>query len=165
MLPSGRRLAYPQARLEPGRYTTQIVFNDNARGGWSDCRGWHGTFTENAVQAISRDLLAAAIMRLEAANHPVVLHVHDEVVCEVPHSGNADEFLQLMTALPDWAVGLPLAAKVWTRERYAKSTASGADVGYSDNRTGIGDTAGTGCVGANSADANSARGANRPAAG
>jgi len=123
-LPSGRRLAYPQARLEPGQYTTQIVFNDNARGGWSDCRGWHGTFTENAVQAISRDLLAGAIMRLEAANYPIVLHVHDEVVCEVPHSGNTNEFLQVMTALPDWAAELPLAAKVWTRERYAKSTAS-----------------------------------------
>src|SRR5262249_43389247 len=38
-LPSGRRLAYPETRLEPGRYATQIVFKDNARGGWSDCRG------------------------------------------------------------------------------------------------------------------------------
>ena len=60
-LPSGRRLAYPQARLVPGEFdgTTQIVFKDNARGGWNDNRGWHGTFTENVVQAISRDLLAA----------------------------------------------------------------------------------------------------------
>jgi hypothetical protein len=63
-------------------------------------------------------------LRLENTGFPVILHVHDEVICEVPNSGNADEFLQLMTALPDWAVGLPLAAKVWVRERYAKSTAS-----------------------------------------
>ena len=123
-LPSGRQLSYPEIRLEPGQYATQIVFKDNARGGWGDCRGWHGVFVENVVQAISRDLLAGAIMRLENAGFPVVLHVHDEVICEVPNSGRAGEFLQLMTALPDWAVGLPLAAKVWTRERYAKSTAS-----------------------------------------
>jgi CHC2 zinc finger/Toprim domain len=29
---------------------------------------------------------------------------------------------RLMTALPDWAAGLPLTAKAWSRERYAKPT-------------------------------------------
>jgi DNA polymerase len=125
MLPSGRRLAYPEARLEPGKFegTTQIVFKDNARGGWSEMRGWHGTFVENVVQAISRDLLAAAMLRLEAAGYPIVLHVHDEVVAEVPLGfGGAEQFLELMTALPDWASGLPTAAKIWTRTCYAKSS-------------------------------------------
>jgi hypothetical protein len=128
-LPSGRRLAYPETRLEPGKFydTKQIVFKDNARGGWSDARGWYGAFTENVVQAISRDLLAAAMQRLELAGYVVVLHCHDEVVCEVPENfGNAEGFLGLMTALPDWAEGLPLAAKAWTRERYAKPTSSPA---------------------------------------
>jgi DNA polymerase len=120
-LPSGRRLAYPRAHLELDRYAMRIVFKDNARGGWSDVRGWHGTFTENVVQAISRDLLAEALQRLEAANYPVVLHCHDEAVCEVPERfGSAEEFLRLMTELPRWAVGLPLAAKAWIRVRYAK---------------------------------------------
>ena len=125
-LPSGRRLTYPQARLVPGEFdgTTQIMFKDNARGGWNDNRGWHGTFTENVVQAISRDLLAAGMQRLEAAGHPVVLHVHDEIVCEVPATAdNGDKFLALLTELPDWAAGLPLAAKVWRGQRYAKTTA------------------------------------------
>ena len=125
-LPSGRRLTYPQARLVPGEFdgTTQIMFKDNARGGWNDNRGWHGTFTENVVQAISRDLLAAGMQRLEAAGYPVVLHVHDEIVCEVPATADdRDKFLALLTELPDWAAGLPLAAKVWRGQRYAKTTA------------------------------------------
>jgi DNA polymerase family A/CHC2 zinc finger len=125
-LPSGRRLSYPQARLMPGEFdgTTQIVFKDNARGGWNDNRGWHGTFTENVVQAISRDLLAAAMQRLEAAGYPVVLHVHDEIVCEVPAAAdNHDRFLELLTESPEWGAGLPLAAKVWSGQRYAKTAA------------------------------------------
>jgi DNA polymerase len=123
-LPSGRKLVYPKARLEPGRFdTTQIVFQDNGRGGWSEIRGWYGTFTENVVQAIARDLLAAAMLRLDTAGYPIVLHVHDEAVAEVPEGfGNTDGFLRLMTALPDWASGLPIAAKPWTRACYAKSS-------------------------------------------
>ena len=125
-LPSGRRLTYPQIRLVPGEFdgTTQIIFKDNARGGWNDNRGWHGTFTENVVQAIARDLLAAAMIRLESAGYPVILHVHDEIVCEMrPAAGNRDNFLKLLTELPDWAAGLPLTAKVWSGQRYAKTEA------------------------------------------
>jgi DNA polymerase len=125
-LPSGRRLAYPEARLVPGEFdgTTQIVFKDNARGGWTDSRGWHGTFTENVVQAIARDLLAAAMIRLESAGFPVILHCHDECVCEVPAAADDHaRFLKLLTELPDWAAGLPIAAQVWSGQRYAKTTA------------------------------------------
>jgi DNA polymerase bacteriophage-type len=124
ILPSGRRLVYPKARLEPGKFDTQIVFRDNGRGGWSEIRGWYGTFTENVVQAIARDLLAAAMQRLEAGGYSIVLHVHDEAVAEVPEGfGSTDEFLRLMTTLPAWATGLPIAAKPWTRNCYAKSSA------------------------------------------
>jgi DNA polymerase len=124
-LPSGRSVSYPKARLGPGKFegTREIYFKDNAKGAWTDCSSWYGLLVENAVQAIARDLLAAAIMRLEAAGYPVVLHVHDEIVCEVPEGfGSLAEFHALMTKLPDWANGLPVAAKVRSGNRYAKSS-------------------------------------------
>ena len=122
ILPSGRRLAYPRAHLVPGDFAPQIVFKDNARGAWSDIRGWHGTFTENVVQAVARDLLAAAMARLEAHGYPVVFHVHDEIVCEVPiDAGDTKRFLELMSQLPAWATNLPIVAKAWSGARYAKS--------------------------------------------
>ena len=120
-LPSDRRLAYPEARLEPGKFDQpQIVFKDNAKGCFNDQRGWFGTFTENVVQAVARDLLAAAMVRLEANGFQIVLHVHDEAVAEVPEGSSAEDFRRLMTELPAWATGLPIAAKAWTGRCYSK---------------------------------------------
>jgi DNA polymerase bacteriophage-type len=122
-LPSGRKLAYPGAHFGPGKFDSmQIYFRDNARGGWKEMRGWHGTWAENLVQAMSRDLLVGAMTRLEAAGYPIVLTVHDEVICEVPEGfGSVDEMRRLVLELPPWAEGLPIAAKVWTRSRYIKT--------------------------------------------
>lgn len=123
-LPSGRRLAYPEACLVPGKFedTSALRFKDNAKGGWTDVEVWYGTIVENVVQATARDLLAAAMLRLEAAGYKIVLTVHDEIVAEVPEGvGSVEEFQRLMIELPEWATGLPIAAKVWTRKRYAKS--------------------------------------------
>jgi len=85
-LPSDRRLAYPEACLVSGKFTRELRYRDNARGGWTDYGAWYGTLVENAVQATARDLLAATMLRLEAASFSIVLTVHDEVVCEVPES-------------------------------------------------------------------------------
>jgi hypothetical protein len=65
------------------------------------------------------------MLRLEAAGYPIVLHVHDEVVAEVPESfGSTTEFLRLLTTPPTWATNLPIAAKAWTRTCYAKPSLS-----------------------------------------
>ena len=103
-----------------------VMFKDNAAGKWVDCRygqgAYGGLWTENIVQAIARDLLAAAMMRLEAAGYHIVLHVHDEIVAEAPiEFGSIEEFQRLITTLPDWAAGLPIAAKVRNGERFSKS--------------------------------------------
>ena len=98
------------------------MFKDNARGGWNDVTAWYGVFVENVVQGTARDLLAAAMLRAERAGFPIVLHVHDELVAEVPvDRADADEFRRLMIEPPGWAAGLPIAAKVRIGERYSKS--------------------------------------------
>jgi DNA polymerase len=122
-LPSGRSIAYPEAHIAPGKFenTTMIMFKDNAEGGWADVDSWYSTFTENVVQGMARDLLAAAIVRIEQAGFPVVLHCHDEIISEVPADcADTAKFIELMTASPDWADGLPVAAKVWSGPRYIK---------------------------------------------
>jgi len=127
-LPSGRRLAYPFPQLRADdRGNLAVVFMDNAGGKWTECRGGHGayggTWIENAVQAVARDLFAASMLRLEAAGYEIVLHVHDEIVAEVPDDfGTAEQFLQILTASPSWADGLPIAAKVRSGQRFCKIT-------------------------------------------
>jgi DNA polymerase len=121
-LPSGRRIVYPEARLVANKfegYPPDVVFKDNAYGKWQDMRGWHGTFVENVVQGTARELLAEAIVRFEQHGLAVVLHVHDEAVCELPADGISEaDFLALMLTAPAWADGLPLAGKCWSGLRY-----------------------------------------------
>jgi hypothetical protein len=125
-LPAGRRIAYPFPRLiRNNRGGLVVTFQDNAAGQWTEARHgqgmYGGVWCENAVQACARDLFAAAMLRLEAAGYPIVLHVHDEVAAEVPEGrGIAAEFRELLTTPPDWAVELPLAAKVRESRRFAK---------------------------------------------
>jgi DNA polymerase len=92
-LPSQREIAYPQARLITikdrfDRDRTALTFYDNALGQWREYKPgkgiWGGVYTENLTQAVARDVLADAMLRADAAGFPIVLHVHDAVVCEVP---------------------------------------------------------------------------------
>ena len=58
---------------------------------------------ENCTQAIARDLLAHALQNLEAAGYPIVFHVHDEAVMEVPiGQGRVEEACRIMAIPPDW---------------------------------------------------------------
>jgi DNA polymerase len=129
-LPSGRRNAYPFPRLIDDKFgDKRVVFKDTAFGKFADCRNgegaYGGTWIENAVQALSRDLLAAAMLRLEAAGYPITFHIHDEIVAEVPDDfGSAEEFSNILLMLPDWATGLPMAAKVRNGPRFAKAQKS-----------------------------------------
>jgi DNA polymerase len=124
-LPSGRKLAYPYPRIVGDEREQRVVFADNSAGQFRDCRhgqgAYGGLWTENVVSGIARDLLAEAMLRIEAAGYPIVLHVHDEVVAEVPIGfGSLEEFTQLMTRKPTWALDLPIAASAWTGSRYSK---------------------------------------------
>ena len=133
-----------------------MVFADNAAGQFKDCRNgqgaYAGTWTENVVSGIARDLLADAILRVEAAGYPIVLHVHDELVCEVPIGfGSVEEFTHLMTRKPAWALELPIAASAWTRAallqmKGASTPADNRAANAVSNETYTGGTYGAVCV-------------------
>jgi DNA polymerase len=124
-LPSGRKISYPQPRIVGDEREQHVVFADNAAGQFLDCRhgqgAYGGLWTENVVSGIARDLLAEAMLRIEAAGYPIIMHVHDEVVAEVPLGfGSGEEFIRLMTRRPTWALELPIAANAWQDSRYVK---------------------------------------------
>jgi DNA polymerase bacteriophage-type len=125
-LPSGRKLGYPRPRIIGDEREQHVVFADNSEGRFRDCRNGQGAYgglwTENVISGIARDLLAEAMPRIEAAGYPIILTVHDEVVCEVPIGfGSAEELVRLMTRKPAWAPDLPIAASAWTGLRYVKN--------------------------------------------
>jgi DNA polymerase len=124
-LPSGRKLSYPQPRIIGDAREQRVVFTDNSLGQFKDCRhgqgAYGGLWAENIVSGIARDILAEAMQRIEAAGYPIVLHVHDELVAEVPIGfGSLEDFIHLMTRKPAWALDLPIAASAWSGPRYCK---------------------------------------------
>jgi DNA polymerase bacteriophage-type len=124
-LPSGRKISYPQPRIVGDKREQRVIFSDNTEGQFRDCRhgqgAYGGLWTENVVSGIARDILAEAMIRIEAAGYPIVLHVHDEIVAEVPlGTGSREEFTRLMTRRPAWALDLPIAASAWRDSRYTK---------------------------------------------
>ena len=123
-LPSGRKLFYPspyisvnQFEREALHYRTQIGAN------WGTNSTYGGKLTENITQAVARDCLAAAITRLSDAGYRITMHIHDEVVIEIPEEG-ADETLEKVNAIMSdplpWAPGLHLTAAGFTSKYYMK---------------------------------------------
>lgn len=123
-LPAGRELYYLNPRVEEdsgtGRFVVTYEGHENG-GKWGRLRTYGGRLAENITQAIARDCLAEALLRLDAAGYDITFHVHDEVVLEVPYGqGGVDEVIQIMTAAIPWAPGLPLAANAFETEFYCK---------------------------------------------
>ena len=83
---------------------------------------WGGKLTENVVQAVARDVLMEALLRLDETNlYDPVLAVHDEIACEREiGKGSTKEFIALMSKVPEWAKGLPIKVEAWSETRYRK---------------------------------------------
>lgn len=80
--------------------------------GWVEQQTYGGRLTENVVQAASRDLLAHGMLHADRAGYNIVMHVHDEIVCEQPEGhGSVEELERLMGTLPTWAEGWPVFAR------------------------------------------------------
>lgn len=131
-LPSGRRLNYLQPRIETVKRTFQrtgpdgkpytetrmmetLTYAGQATGSraWVRVQTHPGKLAENVTQAVAADVLACGIMAAEADGFPIVLHVHDEIVAEVwDHDTDhtPERLCEVMSRVPKWAPGLPLAA-------------------------------------------------------
>ena len=119
-LPNGRELSYVKPRLDADDNIT-YEGTIQSSGGWGRIESYGPKFVENIVQATARDCLAEAMFRLEAAGFPIVFHVHDEVICEVPNGvSSAKELGNLMGEAIPWAAGLPLRADAYECEYYRK---------------------------------------------
>jgi DNA polymerase len=125
-LPSGRKLSYISPRLEiDENYNKSVLTYEGVDGitkQWTRLKTYGGKLTENIVQAIARDCLADAMLRLEASGYKIVMHIHDEVVLDVPFGfGSLEEVNDIMAFPIHWAKGLPLRAEAFEAEYYKKS--------------------------------------------
>jgi DNA polymerase len=75
---------------------------------------------QNLNQGFARDVFAEAVLRVEAAGIPVILHIHDEVLCHVPAGFDKNKLTELMTVRPSWAKKLPIASDTKLMPRYKK---------------------------------------------
>lgn len=122
-LPSGRCLSYVKPRLieKEGRENIAHMGLNTARK-WDLIDTYGGKLVENIVQATARDCLAVALMRLDRAGYKTVMHVHDEIVLEVPDDDiNAMETVKALMNEPiEWAPGLKLDSAGFESEFYMK---------------------------------------------
>lgn len=127
-LPMGRKLSYYKPRID----RTQTLYGERLQisylGVVSQSKKflrvhtWGGKLTENVVQAVARDLVMEALLRLEKTGiYFPVLAVHDEIVGERnKEKGSTEEFEKIMSEVPEWASGLPIKVEAWSEDRYRK---------------------------------------------
>ena len=121
-LPSGRRLAYVKPKMDLNRFGNESVTYEGVgmQKKWLRLESYGPKFVENIVQATSRDILAEAMLRLDAHGYKIVMHVHDEVVIEAPADASLAEISAKMSLSPTWAKGLLLRADGYVTDFYRK---------------------------------------------
>lgn len=123
-LPSGRRLAYVRPKMKAGKFgNDSLTYEgmDQTTKQWTVQDTYGGKLVENIVQAIARDCLAVAMLRLDNAGFNIVMSVHDEVVIEESDSHvRLGEVNEIMGVPIPWAKGLPLTADSYETKFYKK---------------------------------------------
>lgn len=124
-LPSGRKLAYYEARIEEnakGRDAITYAGVNQDTKAWGRLETWGGKLVENIVQAVARDCLAETIKRVSVKGYRIVMHVHDEIIVDVPKTDtNALQTITSIMAGPiSWAPGLLLRGDGYETSYYKK---------------------------------------------
>lgn len=124
-LPSERKLAYYDARIETNKKGKEAItyagVNQETKA-WGRIETWGGKLVENIVQAVARDCLAETIRNVSSAGYNIVMHVHDEIIADVPNEdADALKLISDIMALPvPWAPGLPLRGDGYETSYYKK---------------------------------------------
>ena len=121
-LPSGRRLVYVKPKMGLNRFGNETVTYEGVgeQKKWLRLESYGPKFVENIVQATARDILAEAMLRLNAAGYRIVMHVHDEAVIEAPPDTSLENICSVMGQTPTWASGLLLRADGYVCDFYKK---------------------------------------------
>lgn len=126
LLPSGRKLFYREPRLKAGKMGSVVlcykgVVQETKQ--WGEIDTYGGKLTENIVQATARDLLADVMLRLANKGYKIVMHVHDEMIAEVPEAEGKEYLNRMCEAMAmevPWAKGLPLRGDGYITKYYKK---------------------------------------------
>lgn len=129
-LPSGRRLAYFQPRMEmketpwgETKLTFTYMGKHKDKKLWVRIKAHAGLIVENITQAIARDVLAHGLMKAKEAGMYIIGHVHDEIITRVPEAYKKEWLKTLeyaMSVVPPWGQGLLLDADGFTTKNYRK---------------------------------------------
>lgn len=120
-LPSGRKLCYPVPRIEinkKGFESITFLGVDSITHKWERIETYGAKLCENITQAIARDILCDALLRLK--NYRVCAHVHDEVIVEVSNPDDLKKICELMEQSPSWMPDLRLAVDGFVTDFYRK---------------------------------------------
>ncbi len=119
-LPNGLMMRYGDLKTSEGERGLEYSYKTR-RG---DVRIYGGKVVENVCQAIARCIMAEQML-LISKRYPILLTVHDSVVCSVPDSelNEAAAYVsECMRYTPDWAKGLPVRGDVETGKNYGECT-------------------------------------------
>jgi DNA polymerase len=137
-LPSGRKLWYlhPRVRKAKIKYIDRdgndasfekdsISYMGKQQNGkkWIRIQSHGGKFIENFVQATARDILREGLLAAADDGFNIVMHVHDEIVCEHPAGDNyytAERLRELMAQAIPWCEDMPMDAAGYSGEIYRK---------------------------------------------
>jgi len=130
-LPSGRCMAYKSPRLKAAEtpwgaetyklcYMGEKVLGTSGKK-WMEIDTYGGKLVENITQAVARDIMADAMLRLDKSGYKLMLSIHDEIIAEKEEElVDLDEYISIMTEVPEWAEGCPIEANGWTGKHYKK---------------------------------------------
>lgn len=119
-LPSGRKLAYYKPEIRNDDITYMGI--DTYTRQWKRCKTYGGKLVQNAAEGIARDLMVAAMFKLNDKKiYPILGSIHDEIVVEPKEGqGSVKEVCDIMADKPKWAAGLPMNADGFRVKRYRK---------------------------------------------